>query len=73
MKQEESLITLTKIISSSEYEFESKTSIGFSPLSVYTSWPLTLLPLSLLLIDSPSLYHYNNMSQHNLHQIIRQQ
>jgi len=49
---------------SSEYESESETSID-SALPLYTSLPPPPQPLS------PSSYH--NMSQLNLHEIIRQQ
>ena len=51
---------------SSEYKSESETSTG-STLPLYTSPPQPLSPLP---IDSPP--HYN-MSQINLHEIIRQQ
>ena len=67
--QKEGLLPHTEI-SSSEYESESKTSTS-SALPLYTSLPLTPLPLSASPIDSPSFY--NTMSQHDLHVIIRQQ
>ena len=56
---------------SSEYESESKTSTG-SALLLYTSTPPLLLPLSSSPSPIDSLPHYN-MSQVNLHKIIRQQ
>ena len=63
---------LPRILSSLEYESESKTSTG-SVLPLYiSSSPLPLPPLSSpSSIDSPPFY--NNMSQINLHEIIRQQ
>ena len=60
--QEEGLLSHTEILLSSEYELESETSTG-SALPLYTSSPSP--------IDSPP--SYNNMSQINLHEIIRQQ
>lgn len=53
MGQEESPLTFTEIASSSEYEFENKASIGFFLLSLYIFLLPTLLPLSLLPINSP--------------------
>ena len=55
-----------RISSSLEYESESETSMG-STLPLYTS--LSPPPASPIPIDSPP--HYN-MSQLNLHEIIRQ-
>jgi len=64
---EEGPLSPTEIYSSSEYESESKTSTG-SALPLYTSPP----PSSPTPIDSPPSY-YNNMSQLNFQEIIRQQ
>ena len=60
-----------KILSSSKYESESETSTG-STLPLYTSSPLSppLPSSSPSPVDSPPQY---NMSQLNLHEIIRQQ
>ena len=67
---EEDPLSPTKISSSSEYKFDTETSAG-SVLPLYTSSPLTPPPPSTISpIDSPP--HYN-MSQLNLHEIIRQQ
>ena len=66
MGLEEGPLSHTKIYSSSEYESESKTSTG-SALPLYT----LPLPPPLPPIDSPP--PYPNMSQINLHEIIRQQ
>ena len=62
-------LDITEIALLSEYKSESKTSIG-SALPLYTSLPLPPPQPSSSPIDSPS--HYN-MSQLNLHEIIRQQ
>ena len=66
MGLKEDLLSHTKIYSSLEYESESETSTG-SALSLYTS----PLPLPSPPIDSPP--PYPNMSQINLHEVIRQQ
>jgi len=68
---EEGLLPHTEIISSSEYESETETSMG-SALPLYTSSPPSPPPLSSSSspIDSPPNY---NMSQNNLHNIIQQQ
>ena len=65
-------LVLTKIDSSSEYESEGESSTG-SALPLYNSSPPTPPPLSSspTPIDSPPAY--NNISQHDLHAIIRQQ
>ena len=55
---------------SSEYELESKTSIGFA-LPLYTLLSPTPPLSSPSPIDSPPSYH--TISQYNLHTIIRQQ
>jgi len=70
---EEGLLLHIKIISSSEYESDTKTSAGLV-LPLYTSSPPTPSPLSTSLspIGSPPSYN-SNMSQINLHEIIRQQ
>jgi len=64
---------LLRILSSSKYESESKTSTGFI-LPLYTSSPPTPPPPSQSPspIDSPPSYNIN-MSQINLQEIIRQQ
>ena len=62
-------LDITEIALLSEYKSESETSIG-SALPLYTSLPLPPPQLSLSPIDS--LSHYN-ISQLNLHEIIRQQ
>ena len=63
----------TEIILSSEYESDTETSVG-SVLPLYTSSPPSPppQPSSPLLIDSPPSYNIN-ISQINLHEIIRQQ
>jgi len=67
---EEGPLSHTEIISSSEYESDTETSAG-SVLPLYTSSPPTPPPPSTISpIDSPPRY---NMSQLNLHEIIRQQ
>ena len=71
MGLEEDPLSHTEIDSSSEYESESETSTG-SALPIYTSSPPLPPPPSQSPspIDSPPSY---NMSQINLHEIIRQQ
>jgi len=71
---EEGPLSHTEISSSSEYESESETSTG-SALPLYTSSPPTPPPpppSTTSPIDSPPSYNIN-MSQINLHKIIRQQ
>jgi len=70
MRLEENPLIHTEIESSSEYELESETSTGFTLLLYISSPPTLLLPLASPISSPPS---YNTMSQHNLHQIIRQQ
>ena len=70
MGLEEDPLSPIEISSSSEYESDTETSAG-SVLPLYTTSPPTPpLPSSSLPIDSPPSY---NMSQINLHEIIRQQ
>ena len=73
MGLEEGPLSLTEIYLSSEYESKTETSAG-SVLPLYTSSPPTPPPLSTTTtpIDSPPSYNIN-MSQINLHEIIRQQ
>jgi len=68
---EEGPLLHTEISSSSEYKSESETSTG-SALPLYTSSPPTPPPSTTPPIDSPPSYNIN-MSQINLHEIIRQQ
>jgi len=69
---EEGPLSRTEIISSSEYESDTKTSAG-SVLPLYTSSPPSPPQSSSPLpIDSPPSYH-NNMNQLNFQEIIRQQ
>ena len=71
MGLEEDPLSPTEISSSSEYESDTETSTGLV-LPLYTSSPPTPppLPSTISPIDSPP--HYN-ISQLNLHEIIRQQ
>ena len=70
MGLEEDPLSPTEISSSSDYESDTETSAG-SVLPLYTSSPPTPPPPSTISpIDSPPRY---NMSQLNLHEIIRQQ
>ena len=73
MGLEEGPLSHTEIILSSEYESETESSTGLA-LPLYTSSPLSPPPPSSspTLIDSP-LSYYNNMSQINFQEIIRQQ
>ena len=73
MGLEEGPLSHTEIISSSEYESDTETSIG-SVLPLYTLSPPTPPPPSTSPAPIDSLPSYNiNMSQINLHEIIRQQ
>ena len=70
--QEESPLILIEIISSSEYKSENESSTGSSLLPLYISSPPTLSPP--LSLPSPidfSLF-YNNMSQLNINQLLKQ-
>ena len=75
MEQEESLLTLTDIASSSKYKLESEASMISSPLHLYISSPPTPLPLpsSPLPITLPFLYNMSQYSSINYEQIIYQQ
>jgi len=68
---EEDPLSHTEISSSSEYESETESSTG-SALLLYTSPPPTPPPPSSSILPIDSLPQYN-MSQINLHEIIRQQ
>ena len=73
MGLEEGPLSHTEIISSSEYESDTETSIGLV-LPLYTLSPPTPPPPSTSPAPIDSLPSYNiNMSQINLHEIIRQQ
>jgi len=75
MVQEESILVLIKIISSLEYESESKASTDFSSLPIYTFILLISPPLSPLPIDFSLSYNNNNsniISQHNINQLLEQ-
>jgi len=75
MEQEEGLLTLTDIASSSKYKLESETSMISSPLPLYTSSPPILppLPSSPLPITPPFLHNMSQYSSIDYKQIIQQQ